>query len=162
MFSPAMRDNRCMLPLHLVLARTVVDDLPIAVLPDWAADALVQGLDSVSLRELAGLSSTDPIEVREVFYSAARELGEEIPTSTQARWTLATTWAQAIVSGELTPYQGSRLIWTNAAIELDYRQELNGFVGLASEWEDQPEFRAEDEQDMRKEARRFLANQSSP
>jgi hypothetical protein len=162
MFSPAMRDNRRMLSLHLVLARTVVGDLPVEVIPDWAAQAIAEGLDSVSLRELAGMSARDPIEVREVFYSAARELGQEIPTNAQARWTLAIMWAQAIVSGELTPYEGSRLIWVDAATELDYPQELMGFVGLASEWEDQPEFRVQYEEDMREEARKFLARHSNP
>jgi len=56
---------------------------------------------------------------------------------------LVRSWAQEMLDGTLSPYEGSRLIWWRGWNVLGRPDDLTVFVGLASEWEDDPESRAE-------------------
>ena len=137
-------------------------DQPSEDLPAIAARALERGLDSPTLRELAGLSRKDVREAHDLFLIAIAEVGLEMPPPSEAARELARQWAFEMLAGTLTPYEGSRLIWHNSWDTLDRQQEgqaddLVPFIGLASEWEDDPEHRAEYEQDMLAEARALLA-----
>ena len=52
--------------------------------------------------------------------------------------------ADKIVSGDLHPYIGARLLWTRVATEGPAAEPaLRPFIGLASEWEDGSEHRSE-------------------
>lgn len=65
--------------------------------------------------------------------------------------------AQRIVRGEITPYKGAAAIWSILAEEgNEYPEELRVFVGLASEWEDQPDHRDAYGEDIREEAQLLL------
>ena len=68
---------------------------------------------------------------------------------------LTRSWAGAIVAGTLPPYEGARLLW-RAWSELLRPDDLTVFVGLASEWEDDPAHRDEYEQDILEAARNYL------
>ena len=61
-----------------------------------------------------------------------------------------------MLAGNLTPYEGSRLIWKKASWQLPEEAGLMVFVGLASEWDDHPEYRRDLEVQMLKEARRIV------
>ena len=145
----------------LVLSRAaglvVLGQQPPESLPTLATDALVRGLDSPSLRELAGVRAADYQEARDPFQRVCRELGIRIPTPDQARWSLAYEWAEAIVTGELSPVVGARRIWWEAWEHLGRPNVLTPFVTFASESEDDPDHQSEYEDDIRLEAVRLLA-----
>jgi hypothetical protein len=69
--------------------------------------------------------------------------------------------AQQIIDGDIAPYRGAARIWALFAELGDpYPEDVVPFVGLASEWQDQPEHREAYEADIRDEARRFCAKPS--
>ena len=71
---------------------------------------------------------------------------------------------QAIIAGRSPPYDGARAIWRDAwpllsdAPELD---QLGGFVGAVSEWDDHPEVSAEIEAEIMTKARDILVRWAS-
>jgi hypothetical protein len=143
--------------LRRALVRLSVDDQPAEDLPEIATQALVRGIDSPALRELAGLSRDDARRgARDLYITAMAELGVQMPTPTEAARELVRFWAAEMLAGRLTPYEASRLIWWEGWTPLGMPDDLTPFVGLASEWEDNPEYRAEYEHDMLTEARALL------
>ncbi|MBN9326958.1 MAG: hypothetical protein BGO38_14355 [Cellulomonas sp. 73-145] len=122
-------------------------------LPDVASRALAHGVDVPALRELAALGRQDPREARDLFLLAMAQLGIEPPT----RWDAVRSWARQIVNGTIEPYEGARLIWWQGWEALGRPDELTPFVGLASEWEDDPGRRAAYDDDIVSAARRLLA-----
>ena len=62
-----------------------------------------------------------------------------------------------IVDGLIHPYHGAAEIWALVTEPgRDYPDEYLPFVGLASEWQDQPDLRDAYEQDIRDEAAAFI------
>ncbi|CAL9441245.1 hypothetical protein SUDANB146_04267 [Streptomyces sp. enrichment culture] len=82
-----------------------------------AAHALVDGRDSPALRELAGLQRrSDPVEVRELYVLALRELGIPLPDEETAGRCLLARLAFGLAEGELSPKDvGNGLSMTVAA-----------------------------------------------
>ena len=69
----------------------------------------------------------------------------------------AVAHAHSIVQGTTTPYDGARELWRMEA-DLDGLVEaLRPFVGLASEWEDDPAHREAYEREIYATADRFMA-----
>ena len=65
--------------------------------------------------------------------------------------------AGQIVHNEISPYEGAAGIWgVLAEMEGEYHEEFRIFVGLASEWQDQPDHRDAYEADIREEAQALL------
>jgi hypothetical protein len=147
-------------PLSRVAALLVLEKQATEALPDVAADALVRGLDSQSLRELAGASASDVRESQDLFWRALGELGIERPAADQARWWLVVAWARDIVEGRMSPFAGARLIWWEGWEGLGRPPELAVFVGLASQWEDDEQRRDQCERDIRDAASDLLADRS--
>jgi len=75
-------------------------------------------------------------EVLPVFERAMRELQLVPLDKQQALRVLARHYAHAIVSGEVEPYQGARMIWDELSEDYEPFDELSTFVGAASEIED--------------------------
>ena len=134
--------------LRLALVRLSIGDQPTEDLSDLAADALAHGIDSPSLRILAGTSKGDVREARDLFVEAMEELGVEMPSEAEARRAMVRYWATEMIAGTLTPYAGSRLIWWRGWEPLGRPDDLTLFVGLASQWEDDPDRRPGYERDM--------------
>jgi len=126
-------------------------------LPQIAADALAKGIDSPSLRELAGLPSSEVRDAADLFRSALSELGSVFPDTQDALWKLVRRTAQRIVDGEVLPYEGALWMWREAWPRVDPEGDLRIFVGLASEIQDHPEVRAEIEPGIVRAARELLA-----
>lgn len=118
---------------QLVLGRQPPEELP-----SIATHALSAGVDSPSLRELAGTSPSDYQDARDLFLRAIEELGIDVPSVDQARWGCVREWALDMVEGRLSPFVASRRIWWEGWEELDRPPKLTPFVGLDSEWEDDP------------------------
>jgi hypothetical protein len=92
-------------------------------------DALVAGVDSPSLAELAGLLRYEEPEAPGLFTRVIAELGLIPPLEEGAGlWELARWWAGQIVDGTLDPVRGADLIWSRAAADLGYPPELQGLV----------------------------------
>ncbi|WP_331733599.1 hypothetical protein OG948_59950 (plasmid) [Embleya sp. NBC_00888] len=97
-------------------------------------DALLAGVESPSLAQLAGLGHREHHAARELFAQALEELSL-LPLAEDdledARWTAARWWSREILAGNLDPLDGATLIWLEAAAELGYPQALQPIVTLA-------------------------------
>ncbi len=109
-------------------------------MPSEAVQALLEGVDSPSIRKLAGMTSAESDEVRATFRAALHELDIEIPSPREAAILVATQVATQITQGAVTPYEGARQIWAIARrLPRDHVPELDTFVYGASEWEERPD-----------------------
>jgi len=126
--------------------------LPSDQLPSIAADALEAGFDCQSLRVLAGETERIGSIVDPLFFRAIGELGMQIPDDRTAAKVVAAYYAAGILERAWSPYEGARKIWWNVANAFDKDPEIWGqlsiFVGLASEWEDDPGHRSEYEKEI--------------
>jgi hypothetical protein len=116
----------------------VFGTLPVERLPAAAADALEAGFDSRSLRQLAGSDGDDPESIRSLFRRALNELGVRLPSPSEAGLSIARRIAGDIARGSVGPYEGARQIWWKIYTRFPQLVELRGFVGYASEYEDDP------------------------
>jgi hypothetical protein len=120
----------------MVAAKWVLGRIPSRALPQIATDALEAGLDTPSLRELAGelhptLDASGPL-----FEEILDEIGVGIPDRSRAGLVLAREYAAQIIDGTLSTFEGARQIWR---IQVDVEglvHELGPFVYWASEWQD--------------------------
>ncbi|WP_406376125.1 hypothetical protein OG788_41790 [Streptomyces sp. NBC_00647] len=104
-------------------------------LPMLAAHALVDGHDSPSLRELAGLPRrSDASEVRELYVQALHELDVPLPDDVAAGRCLLVSLAFGLAEGELSPKEvADRMSMTVTALS----EEEARFLSVAadySEW----------------------------
>ena len=130
-------------------------------LPAVASTALEQGFDSAALRQLAGEIDTTAATCEPLFRRALAELSIPFPDRRAAQIGVALYHARRIVEGSVSPYQGARAIWWGAAndAQLDHSphwDKLAQFVGLASEYEDNPSNRDAYAADIMKAARDLL------
>jgi len=145
----------CSLALNLwALNLWALNRLPSESLVQIAADWLANGLDSPSLRELAGIHLPVMSEVGPLFQQALTELHLAVPPVETARLFLAHHYAQQIIDGTVSPYAGAQKIWWEVCIELDRPSPLLlSFVGAASELDELPERALQDGFDRSKYAR---------
>ena len=106
-----------------------------------AVDALSSGLDSRSLRILAGLTLSESNEELSMFKQALKELDMPLPDQHEAAMFLARDYAKQILEGDISALEGARRIWDVSIIPHEHVAELDTFVYGASEWEDRPEDR---------------------
>lgn len=98
-------------------------------LPDLAAQALAEGIDSPTLRELAGYSRDSfPENLRDTLYRSCYELDINTPTTAEARLWLAYRWSSQAVAGKITAPEASWLIYRN--VHLD-RAEISASLPVA-------------------------------
>jgi hypothetical protein len=124
-------------------------------LPMLAIEALIRGLDSPALREVAAMSRVDD-DTRDRFVQALGELGIEILDQQSALWALVREKAADIVSGRVSPYEGASWIW-GASDQVKREGDLRIFVGLASEWDDHSDYRSVYDTQIIEAARGLLA-----
>jgi hypothetical protein len=116
-------------PLEVAGWRMVNGELRSEDLPRLATDALVRGLDTPSLRVLAGQDPADVRDSADLFLRAHDE----------AAWSLARMTAQGIADGAISPAVGANEIWGSAYHRVEDSGDLRIFVGLASMLDDHPE-----------------------
>jgi hypothetical protein len=81
-------------------------------LVSWAIEALVQGFDSPSLRELAGLGRLDdPRVAGELFPVVLAELGENVPSEEDAAWLLTGEAADDLIEGRIDESELFQTVW---------------------------------------------------
>lgn len=123
-------------PLELASWQMALDELVLDELPSLGADALVRGLDSPSLRLLAGQTHYDsPLDSRDLFVAALDEMGVEVLAREDAAWRLIRLTAARIVAGTIDPWEGSDYIWRRS-LSVEPNGDLRIFVGLSSAWDD--------------------------
>jgi hypothetical protein len=122
------------LPAALALVRSGA--LPSEDLIAVATDALVDGLDSPSLRELAGIRKEDARRTGwELAERALAELGQTISDDASARRLLARAIAREIVTGAVSEFVGSRRLWGLFSGDGNYPDFAGALIGIEDEWE---------------------------
>jgi hypothetical protein len=146
----------------------VMDLLPSEHLPDMATHALAAGHDSPTLRQLAGETERIRSTVGPLWETSLRELGIAFPSRASAQLVVARHYARRIVERTMTPYEGARRIWMDAANDAfpheaknDVWDQLSVFVGLASQWEDDTRRRRESEREIVERAVELLAQDAA-
>jgi hypothetical protein len=143
-------------PLEVAAWRMAVGQLASEDLPELATEALVRGLDSLALRELAGQAPDDVRDSADLFRVALAELGIELPDSETAEWRLARRVASEIVAGTISGGRGANKLW-GTYLRVRENGDLRIFVGLASMLDDYPDDVEEIEADIVVAAREFLS-----
>ncbi|MFI7316894.1 hypothetical protein [Streptomyces venezuelae] len=138
-----------------------------AYLVQLGLDALMADIETPSLPLLAGLARGEHPQARELFDLVLEELSL-LPLTAEdlakARWTAAQWWARQIVACRLDPVHGAKLIYEEAAAELDYPDALQPIVDLARALDHLPNRQPPDQQFIRDRitsaARDFLATEA--
>ncbi len=123
--------------LEVAACQMAVGKLVSEELPELAAQALVRGVDSPALRELAGQRPDDVRASGDLFRVALSELGIDLPDSDVAEWRLACRVAAEIVAGTIEAENGARKLW-RASHRVQDRSDLLVFAALATELEESP------------------------
>ena len=90
----------------------------------WAEQALIEGLDSPALRQLAGLEGRPRSDAKPLFDRAVRELGLALPTEDALRRAYLTVLAGDISSGARPPLDALDLIHTEVIGPLKHPDDL--------------------------------------
>lgn len=99
-------------------ARTLLDSQSPEELPDIASEALVQGVETPSLAELAGMGRSDPpAELHELFGEVIKELGISLDIVAARIWLLY-MWCDAVLRGKLAAFDASWAIFTTVYLEI--------------------------------------------
>jgi len=126
--------------LRLLAAKDLLGLVGPEAMPPEATNALLESVDSPSIRRLAGLSRAESDEARGVFQAALSELHIESPSPREAAILVATEVASRITDGTVSPYDGAKEIWNLVRlVPLEHFPEFDAFVYAASEWEERPE-----------------------
>ena len=147
------------LAVRLAMDEPVGDDLAMA-----AAHALARGVDSPSLRELAGLSKGQSREAVDLFRQAMEELGSPVPDESGARLHLMRAAAASIIAGEGDPEDlAHEIYWQSAYFPSEELREVGyRFLYLYADCGAAPDQREEAVAAMKEAARSFLHDHLSP
>lgn len=110
--------------------------VPSEALAEAATQALVDGLDSPSLRQLAGVPVPEaPYEAPELCERALEELGMAPAEDYTARVALVRSLARSILAGTTTEFRGARAIWWAFSGDRSYPELTTEMLSLEDEWE---------------------------
>lgn len=123
--------------LRLTQARFLLDRLHPELLIEFARQALEDDLDSPSLRALAGELERTKAATYPLFEHALAELGLDPFDTSEARQVLAQPWAEKILEGTVSPFDGAKAIWQECCADpVSHWERVGEFRSLASEHED--------------------------
>jgi hypothetical protein len=80
-------------------------------MPGIAAEALAEGMDSESLRKLAGLEGGDAFDIQKYLASTLQELGIMPPSRDEAAWILINYFLDEILASKIDTYDGLHTIF---------------------------------------------------
>ena len=146
---------------RLLAAKDLLGFVGADAMPPEATRALLEGIDSPSVRQLAGMDRADSEDVRATFRAALRELAIETPSLREAAILLATEAARRITQGTLPPYEGAKEIWHIVTSSGEHLPELDAFIYAADEWEERPKARKHFEAGIVAAARDLVRSRSS-
>jgi len=145
--------------LEIATALWRVGEIRTDQLPRIACDLLSTGLDNNELRMLAGLTAINIERAPELFEKIIDDTGYSVMPVVQATRIFLQFVAKKIVSGEIEPYQGARLIFAvvvRAGVG-DFH-DADPFIYAADEYEERPEDRKFFEAKIIAEAKQWLHN----
>ena len=125
---------------------------------EFGVQALVDGLDSPSLRRLAGSEREDGQTQLALFHRSLGELGVGIPTPVEAGLARARRIASSVLRGETPPYQGAKQIWREVSDRFPELETPRYFKAYASEYEDDVKHQDYYAAAIVNECREFLAS----
>src|SRR5690606_18407238 len=106
------------------IAKYVCEHITSDELPKLGVAGLEQGLDTPSLRILAGLNRNDsPFEIEHYFKLAIEELNIKLPDKRQAALEFATAIVEEILEGKKDVISGTREIHSDAISSYDFFSE---------------------------------------
>jgi hypothetical protein len=118
----------------------------------WAEEKINRGGQYEVLADLSSISPADDDQVFSGFVALTGQLGLVSMTQERAGIIMAGQVAQELNEGNITPAQAAGDIWRIARLAPAAEPQLRQFIGLASEWEDDPESRELYEEEIRAEA----------
>lgn len=136
---------------NLATGRLVSEDLP-----QLATDALLRGVDTPSLRMLAGQQPGDVRDSADLFIAVLDEVGIDLPDPECAHWKLVRRTAIEVIARRMSPGRGANELWA-AYHHVRDSGDLRTFVGLASMLDDYPEDEARIEAQILAEVEQLLA-----
>ena len=136
-----MEDGNGSLDLGKAEASYYLGDLLPEEMPGIALRALEAGYYGPALLELARMSKPPAPNAGSLFERALGEMRRPLLPKDKAGLRVARNIARKITSGELPPYEGARMIWTEVWNKCGRPDELTPFVGLASLYEADSEHR---------------------
>ena len=93
------------------IARYITGEISETLLPSIAIEALEEGLDSITLRILAGLSDNENGYVIEIYFKETlRELNLELPDKREACIQVGLAYAESIFEGKNSLFGGAQCI----------------------------------------------------
>jgi len=126
-------------------------------LPEWAASVLSAGIETEDILQLAVCSPNDHDCIRSLFEKILRSEGTEKMTIVDALKRYAAQVSRSILSENMSPREGARLIWdATLKARLPGFHELDPFIYAASEMDDRPLDKALFERAIRAEAKRWV------
>ncbi len=131
-------------------------ELPVSQLQEIALGDLFEGHYGGALLELAEAPLATRRDVGDLFERALAEMGRAPISESEAARRAARDVASKILAGDMDPYRGASMIWWQFYERAGQPPELRGFVGLASQYEDDPQHRAEYLEDIVGEAKDLL------
>ncbi|MEJ2367729.1 MAG: hypothetical protein P8Z49_05125 [Acidobacteriota bacterium] len=130
--------------LFEIAAQWVLGSLPSDGLPALATRCMEDGMDSESLRRLAGLLPSETTDARRLFQRALTELKAPVLDIAEATRILTVKFSRQIVQGELTPEEGANMIMHlsfQVSSKIGNFHDLDPFVYAASELQSRPDDR---------------------
>jgi hypothetical protein len=125
---------------------------------EWANAALAEDPTNDSLVALAILDAKDGQEVDSALDAVMAELGVAPLDSNEAAMILAKETAKDIIAQKVMPHDGARFIWVKLARKVpEVEEALRVFIGLASEWEEDPSQREQYDADIVGASRRLVS-----
>jgi hypothetical protein len=144
-------------PFNLQIAEALwaLGMLPTEDIPDLAADAIAQGIESEDLMKLAGCSPQEGQEIARLFDNCLKQKGGGM-SKMHALKLCAKMVSQQILESKVTAQDGAKEIWrATLKARIDGFHELDAFIYAASEMEDRPLERNLFEKAIIEEARRW-------
>jgi hypothetical protein len=116
------------LTFRLNIARFVTGDISLRSLPDIALQALEEGLDTPSLRVLAGLADNENGYVIEKYFKdTLKELSFELPDKRQAAIEVGLAIAEEIFEGKQKVFEGFQNIKWKAIDTYPFYEETKNY-----------------------------------
>ena len=130
-------------------ARRSLDLVDRAQVVAWAVGKVAAGEHEPLVLELATLFSTEYDRVDHLVAALALHLGSGELSEYRSAMLSAAWVARQLGQGSMEPIEAARSIWRIATLVPVSRNDLTPFIGLASEWDDDPESRSYYEEEIR-------------
>ena len=147
------KENQRLLVLH---AKWTLQNVHSEDVLDICKALLEDGLDSSSLRKLAGLSTDELHEVPQLLRRLFGEMNLEELTKIEAAWLLVHEYAAQIQTGKMGAYEGAQRIGQFGNAFDPLFPYLRTFVAAWYEWDEYPEHSQELESKIRTAAAAIL------